>query len=99
MLTPPKKPLTKAQLVAELAARMQVDKATARRALEAVSAVITKEVANGGAVTLPDIGKLSAQDRPPRLVRNPLTGGQFRKPAHRVVTMSVAKRLREIVNA
>jgi DNA-binding protein HU-beta len=68
------KPMTKTQLVAALAEEMGSDKKTAGAALDAVTAIVTKEVANGGAVTLPGIGKVYCRERPERMVRNPATG-------------------------
>lgn len=92
------KPLTKAQLVAALADKMGSDKKVANAAVDALSEIITAEVANGGAVTLPNIGKISCRERPARMVRNPATGEQIQKPADKVVKMSIAKALKESVN-
>ena len=47
------KPMTKTQLVAALADAMGADKKTANAALDALVAVVTREVADGGTVTLP----------------------------------------------
>ena len=71
------KPMTKTQLVAALADDMGSDKKTAGAALDAVIAIITREVSAGGAVTLPGIGKIYCRERPERMVRNPATGEQI----------------------
>jgi DNA-binding protein HU-beta len=92
------KPLTKAQLVAALAEKMGSDKKTANAAVDALSEIITAEVAGGGAVTLPNVGKISCRARPARMVRNPATGEQIQKPADKVVKMSIAKALKDSVN-
>ncbi len=92
------KPLTKTQLVAALADEMGVDKKAATGALEAVVAVITREVAGGGAVTLPGVGKIYCRERPARMVRNPATGEQIHKDADKVVKMTIAKALKDSVN-
>ena len=65
------KPMTKTQLVAALAEEMGADKKSAGAALEAVCALITREVSGGGAVTLPGVGKIYCRERPERMVRNP----------------------------
>ena len=52
------KPMTKTQLVAAIAEEMGGDKKTAGAALDAVTAIVTRDVAAGGAVTLPGIGKV-----------------------------------------
>ena len=92
------KPMTKTQLVAALAEEMGSDKKAAAAALDAVSAVVSKEVAAGGAVTLPGIGKVYCRERPERMVRNPATGEQIKKEADKVVKMTIAKALKDSVN-
>jgi DNA-binding protein HU-beta len=93
------KPMTKTQLVAALADSASVDKVTANRALEALTDIVTKEVANGGAVTLPGLGKFACRARPERTVRNPSTGEQMLKPADRVAKVTIAKQLKDVINA
>ena len=92
------KPMTKTQLVAALADEMGADKKAATAALEAVSAVVTREVANGGSVTLPGIGKIACRARPERQVRNPQTQEMMTKPADKQVKMTIAKALKDSVN-
>jgi DNA-binding protein HU-beta len=92
------KPMTKTQLVAAIAEKMDVEKKTASSALDAVTEIITEEVSNGGAVTLPGIGKIMCRERPKRMVRNPATGEQFEKEADKVVKMTIAKALKDSVN-
>lgn len=92
------KPLTKTQLVAAVAAAMGSDKKTAAAALDAIAAVVTKEVAAGGAVTLPGVGKVSCRARPERQVRNPATGETITKAADKQVKVAVAKALKDSVN-
>lgn len=92
------KPMTKTQLVAALAEEMGSDKKTAGAALDAIAAIVTKEVAGGGAVTIPGIGKVQCRARPERQVRNPATGETFTKPADKQVKVSIAKALKDSVN-
>ena len=92
------KPMTKSQLSAALAEEMGSDKKSAAAALEAVCAVITREVSGGGAVTLPGVGKIYCRERPARMVRNPATGEQIHKDADKVVKMTIAKALKDSVN-
>jgi len=92
------KPMTKTQLVAALAEEMGSDKKSASAALDAISAVVTREVSNGGAVTLPGIGKVMCRARPERQVRNPATGETFTKPADKQVKVTIAKALKDSVN-
>ena len=92
------KPMTKTQLVAALAEAMGSDKKTANAALDALSALVAKEVASGGAVTLPGLGKILCRARPERTVRNPATGDQITKPADKVVKFTIATALKDSVN-
>lgn len=93
------KPMTKTQLVAAIAQEMGADKKSASGALDAIAAVVAREVAGGGTVTLPGIGKVVCRSRPQRQVRNPATGETMTKPADRVVKISIAKSLKDSVNA
>jgi len=92
------KPMTKTQLVAALADAMGSDKKTANAALDALGSVVAKEVATGGAVTLPGLGKILCRARPERTVRNPATGDQITKAADKVVKFTIAKALKDSVN-
>ncbi|MEM9971285.1 MAG: HU family DNA-binding protein [Pseudomonadota bacterium] len=92
------KPMTKTQLVAALAEEMDSDKKSASGALDAIIAIITREVSGGGAVTLPGVGKIYCRERPARMVRNPATGEQIHKDADKVVKMTIAKALKDSVN-
>jgi DNA-binding protein HU-beta len=91
--------MTKAQLVAALAERTGGDKKAAGAALEALTAIITETVTQGGAVTLPSIGKIYCRERPERTARNPSTGEQIQKSADKVVKITVAKALKDSINA
>ena len=91
--------MTKAQLVAALAEATHTDKKSAGVALEALTGIITQTVSEGGAVMLPGIGKIYCRERPERTARNPSTGEQIQKPADKVVKITVAKALKDSINA
>jgi DNA-binding protein HU-beta len=74
------KPMTKTQLVAALADAMGSDKKTAGAALDALAVVVAREVAAGGSVAVPGLGKVACKARPERQVRNPATGEMLTKP-------------------
>ncbi|MBB04834.1 HU family DNA-binding protein [Pseudooceanicola sp.] len=93
------KPMTKTQLVAALAEEMDTDKKAASAALDALANVITNEVAGGGAVAIPGVGKFYCRERPERMVRNPATNEQIKKEADKVVKVTIAKALKDSVNA
>ncbi len=93
------KPMTKTQLVAAIAESAGLEKAAANRALEALTDIVTREVAAGGAVSLPGLGKFACRDRPEREVRNPSTGEKMTKPADRIAKVTIAKQLKDVINA
>ncbi len=92
------KPMTKTQFVAAVADAMGSDKKTASSALDAIAAVVSKEVAAGGSITLPGLGKVACRARPERQVRNPATGETMTKPADKTVKFAIAKALKDLVN-
>jgi DNA-binding protein HU-beta len=92
------KPMTKTQLVAALAEEMGSDKKTAGAALDAIATLVAREMAAGGTVTLPGLGKVACRARPERQVRNPATGETLTKPADKQVKFSIAKALKDSVN-
>ena len=92
------KPMTKTELVTSLAERLGSEKKHAAVMLDAVGDIVATEVAKGGAVTLPGIGKIYCRERPERMVRNPATGEQIKKDADRQVKVSVAKALKDRVS-
>ena len=98
MATAPAKPMTKTQLVAAMAEEMGSDKKTATAALDAIQAIVARTVAEGGALTLPGIGKVACRARPERQVRNPATGEMVTKAADKQVKITVAKALKDSVN-
>ena len=91
--------MTKAHLVAALAEGTNSDKKAASAMLEALTGIITRTVAEGGAVTLPGVGKFYLRERPARTARNPATGEQVQKPADKVVKITIAKALKDSINA
>ena len=93
------KPMTKPQLVAAVAEAMGADRKTASAALEALASVIAREVAAGGTVAVPGVGKIACKARPERQVRNPATGEMVTKPADKQVKIAIAKTLKDSVNA
>ena len=60
---------------------------------------LAREVAAGGSVTIPGIGKIACRARPERQVRNPQTQEMMTKPADKVVKVTIAKSLKDSVNA
>ena len=92
------KPMTKTELLASLSEKSGLQKKEVGAVLDALSELATSTVVEGGALTLPGLGKLACRDRPERQVRNPSTGEAMTKSADRVVKFTVAKALKDSVN-
>lgn len=91
----PKKPMTKAQLIAKLAESHEVSKATVKGLLDDLAQIAYKEAKIG--FTLPGIGKLVCVDRKARMGRNPATGEQIKIKAKKVVKFRVAKACKDAI--
>lgn len=89
--------MNKAQLI-DAMAKNGVTKTDADAAVAIITDVITKELACGGEVTLPGIGKLSVTKRAAREGRNPATGEAIKIAAKKAVKFSAAKALKDAVN-
>lgn len=89
------KPMTRPQLIAAIADEMGATRKEAGAALDALTAVIAREVVGGTPVTLPGIGKIALRSRPERQVRNPATGETMTKPADKAIKFTPAKALKD----
>jgi len=89
------KPMTKAQLIALLAEKMQVSKVQAAQFLDLLAETAYKEAKKG--FTIPGIGKLVVQARKARMGRNPATGEAIKIPAKKVVKFRIAKACKDAV--
>lgn len=93
------KTINKAELVAAVAEAGDTTKAEAEKVINAMLAVITRELVACNEIMLPQIGKLTTVDRPARQIRNPQTGETMDKLADRAVKFKPAKGLKDAVNA
>lgn len=92
------KPITKAELVSDIAERSDMSKAQASAALEAVTASISAQLVLGNAVALSGLAKFETRDRPARQVRNVATGAMIDKDADRAVKISALTGIKAAVN-
>lgn len=68
-------------------------------ALKAIEAVIVETLAQGGSVSLANIGTLRTADRAARQARNPRTGKTVTLPACKTVKFKASKLLKNTVNS
>jgi len=88
-------PLTKSQIVAELATLSGLSKTTVADILEFIAQLAYQNAANS--FTLPGLGKLVLVDRQARIGRNPATGEAIQIAAKRVVKFRVSKAAKDAI--
>lgn len=91
--------MNKAQLVEAVQKQLGLDvsKAAAERAVDAVTEAIVKGLKEQGEVQLVGFGTFRRRERRARQGRNPLTGAAIDIPASRTVRFSAGKLLKEKV--
>jgi DNA-binding protein HU-beta len=91
------KVMTKTQVVAHLAAQVELPKKTVAGLLEALVALATKEAKTNGQFVVPGLGKAVKAARKARMGRNPQTGAAIKIPAKTVVRFRLAKAFKDAI--
>lgn len=91
------KPMTKAQLVGEIAEKLEMTKKDVIQFFETISDIAYNETKKKGSFALPGFGKLVLQKRKARKGRNPLTGEEIKIKAKTVVKFRVAKACKDTI--
>ena len=89
------KALTKSQIAATLAEKVEISKKQAAQFLDELATLAYKNAKN--TFTVPGLGKLVLVNRKARQGRNPATGETIQIPAKRVVKFRVAKACKDAV--
>jgi DNA-binding protein HU-beta len=89
--------MTKAELIAVMAGKAAVTKATAAKALEAYTSAVASELKKSGKLGLVGFGTFSVVKRKARAGRNPQTGKAIKIAAKKVVKFKAGKALTEKV--
>jgi DNA-binding protein HU-beta len=87
--------MTKSQVAAHLADKVQISKKAASQFLEELASLAYKQAKN--VFTLPGIGKLKLAHRKARMGRNPQTGAPIQIKAKTVVKFRVAKAAKDAI--
>ena len=95
MATATVKPLTKNQLLDQLAKDSGLDKKTVKACVDAITAHVHKVVKKGGVVKLQDLGQFKVRQSKARMGRNPQTGEAIKIKARKNVRFYVAKALKD----
>jgi DNA-binding protein HU-beta len=89
------KMMTKTQVVAHLAGKVDLPKKTVTILLEELVALATKEAKATGQFVVPGLGKAVKAARKARVGRNPQTGEALKIPAKTVVRFRLAKAFKD----
>ena len=89
--------MTKSQIVAHLAEKVEIPKKTAATVLEELVTLATKQAKSSGQFVVPGLGKAVKANRKARMGRNPQTGEAIKIPAKTVVKFRLAKAFKEAV--
>ena len=92
---PPKKAMTKTQIVGAIAEKCDLTKKQAGEVLATLADLAYKEAKVG--FTIPGLGKLVVVNRKARMGRNPATGEAIKIPAKRVLKFRIAKAAKDAI--
>jgi DNA-binding protein HU-beta len=76
--------MTKAELIAVVAKEVKISKASAEKAINALTNTVMKALKKGDKLTLTGFGTFSVAKRRARTGRNPQTGKEIKIPATKV---------------
>ena len=90
--------MNKGQLIDKIAEGADMSKASAGRALEAITSAVTEELAQGNEVALVGFGTFKVSARAARKGRNPQTGAELQIAASNAPAFKAGKLLKDAVN-
>jgi DNA-binding protein HU-beta len=90
--------MTKAELVAAMAEKANLNRAQAKEALEAFISSVTNSLKAGHDVRLVGFGTFKPVSRPAGVARNPRTGEQVKRPASKTCRFQVGEALKGSLN-
>ena len=91
------KPMTKSQLISDLAEKFSMTKKDAGAFMDLLAETAYKETKKKGSFVLPGFGKLVKVQRKARMGRNPATGETIKIKAKTVVKFRVAKACKDAI--
>jgi DNA-binding protein HU-beta len=90
--------MNKTELVTALAAKTELSKKDAEKAVNAFVDVISEELTKGEKIQLIGFGTFAVKDRPARVARNPRTGEEIKIAASKAPGFKAGKALKDKVN-
>jgi DNA-binding protein HU-beta len=91
--------VNKAQLIDSVAAKADISKAAAGRAIDAMIESVTETLVKDESVTLVGFGTFSVRDRAARTGRNPQTGAEIQIAASKLPAFKAGKLLKDALKA
>lgn len=91
------KPLTKLEVVSEIAEATGNEKKLVTETLNALAQLACKETKKNSSFTIHGVGKLVLVHRKARIGRNPMTGEKIKIPAKKVVKFRIAKSCKDTI--
>jgi len=89
--------MTKEQLIAAVAKEAKITKVAAAKAIDSLTANITKDLKKGGRVSLTGFGTFAVAKRKARTGRNPRTGQTIKIPATKTAKFKPGSALKQAV--
>ena len=90
--------MNKADLIQQIANKLDISKRQTEECLDLLINAITKSVAKGEKVTLVGFGTFERRDRRARKGRDPRSGTEIDIPAKKVPAFSAGKQFKQAVN-
>jgi DNA-binding protein HU-beta len=90
--------MNKTELIDALAAKCDLPKAAAARAVEGFTEIVTETLVAGDMVSLIGFGNFSVGERAARVGRNPKTGAELNIAASKMPKFSAGAKLKAAVN-
>ena len=90
--------MNKTELIDALAAKCDLSKAAAGRAVDGLVDIITETLAQGDAINLIGFGSFSVGERAARTGRNPKTGEELKIAASKAPKFTAGAKLKAAVN-
>ena len=90
--------MNKTELIEALAAKTDLSKAAASRAVDALTDIVTETLTKGDSISLIGFGTFSVGERAARTGRNPKTGAELKIAAAKTPKFSAGAKLKAAVN-
>jgi DNA-binding protein HU-beta len=90
--------MTKAELIADIVERSGLDRAQAKRCVEAFVDSVTASLKRGEEVRLVGFGRFVPVARAAGLARNPRTGAQVKRPASKTARFHIGEALKSALD-